>query len=212
MFELEAETVHAVSGVDLTVEAGEFVCVLGESGSGKTTLLHLLAGLEVPSSGTAKVCGVELAMATEAERAHMRLTKVGIVFQDHNLLDEFTAVENVMLPLEVTGIRGASAREQAVSRLKRVRLDGLEDRFPRQLSGGQRQRVGIARALVGGRQLLLADEPTGALDSENSLGLFGLLREMCDEGHTTVLATHEQRATTFADRCLRMVDGSLVGA
>lgn len=211
-FALQSETVQAVVQVDVTVERGEMVCILGDSGSGKTTLLNLFAGLERPTDGSLHVCGADLAGMDADDRAALRLRRVGVVFQDHNLLDEFTALENVLLPLEVAGWDREQARSSALDRLDRVGIRELADRYPRQLSGGQRQRVGIARALVGERELLVADEPTGALDSANSMQLFRILRTMCDDGHTVVLATHELRATEFADRTLRMSDGALATA
>ncbi|MFT4081760.1 MAG: ABC transporter ATP-binding protein [Nocardioides sp.] len=209
IFELESERVTAVAGVDLTVVAGEFVCLFGASGSGKSTLLNLVAGLEVASGGELAVCGLDLVHASDQERANLRLSRVGVVFQDHNLLDEFTALENVMLPLEVAGWSTRAAVAEAMSQLEKVGLGGLEDRYPRQMSGGQRQRVGIARALVGDRSLLLADEPTGSLDSANSLALFELLRALSERGQAVLLATHEERAIRYADRCFVMTDGAI---
>lgn len=206
-FQTSAETVHAVRDADLAILAGTFACVFGASGSGKSTLLNLIAGLDSATRGSVVVLGTAMDALNEDGRARLRLEHVGVVFQDDNLIEEFTAGENVALPLEVLGARQAEAASVARAQLARVGLDGLGRRLPAQLSGGQRQRVGIARALVGRRSLLLADEPTGALDSANSRALFALLRSLADEGTTVILATHEPLARAYADRIFEMVDG-----
>ncbi|MFN8074553.1 MAG: ABC transporter ATP-binding protein [Kineosporiaceae bacterium] len=193
----------------MTLAAGSLVAVHGVSGSGKTTLLNLMAGLDVPSSGSVLVGGTDVGALTEDQRSRLRLTRVGVVFQEHHLIDEFTAVENVMLPLEVAGAKASEARVEALAALERMGLHGLAARYPCQLSGGQRQRVGICRALVGGRQVLLADEPTGALDSRNSLALLEILRGLSDQGAIVVVATHDPMVTSFADVVLTMSDGAL---
>jgi ABC-type lipoprotein export system ATPase subunit len=143
-------------------------------------------------------------------RALLRLERVGIVFQEHRLIDEFTAAENVALPLEARGVATTEALERAAQALMRVGLDRLEARRPDQLSGGQRQRVGIAGALVGGRRVLLADEPTGSLDSKTSLEIFALFRALCDDGVLVVLCSHDPRSASFADRHVEMIDGQLL--
>lgn len=204
------DVVRAVQDVQLDVEAGEFVCVLGASGSGKTTLLNLIAGLDRPDLGSIRIDNQEIVGRSEAELTDLRLREIGVVFQDHNLIEEFTAVENVALPLEVTGNRTATALALAKRELARVDMTTLCDRFPRQLSGGQKQRVGIARALAGERRILLADEPTGSLDSNNSRDLFQVFRTLCDQGACAVLATHDPIATPFADSVYTMTDGQLV--
>lgn len=185
------------------------MCLLGASGSGKTSLLNLIAGLDRPDSGSLIVKGRELAQLSEKELTAFRLAEMGVVFQDHNLIDEFTAIENVMLPLEVAGISTQDARTQALAQLDAVGLAGLENRMPNQLSGGQMQRVGIARALVGGRRVLLADEPTGALDSANSLALFETLSSLSAGGTAIILATHDPLAQDFASGVYTMTDGRL---
>jgi putative ABC transport system ATP-binding protein len=195
--------------VDFTARAGEFVCVYGASGSGKSTLLNLLAGLDLADSGEIRVGGVDVDTADEAQRASLRLRTVGVVFQEHNLIEEFTAAENVALPLEAAGLSVAEARGQALDQLSRVGLAGLEDRFPWQMSGGQRQRVGVARALTGQRSVLLADEPTGALDSAATKELFELFRELCDDGVLAVICSHDPRCRDFADTVYEVVDGRL---
>ncbi|ACZ39887.1 MULTISPECIES: ABC transporter ATP-binding protein [Sphaerobacter] len=208
-FVTPAETVCAVRDVTFSAYAGEFVCIYGASGSGKSTLLNLIAGLDVADSGTIHVNGVDVGALDEGGRARLRLETIGVVFQDHLLIDEFTAWENVALPLEVRGFTGAEARASALAELERVGLAGLEDRLPSQLSGGQRQRVGIARALVGQRRVLLADEPTGSLDSANSRALFALIRKLCDQGTLAVVCSHDPMCQEFADTVYEMVDGRL---
>lgn len=198
--------------MDFVANPGEFVCVFGASGSGKSTLLNLLAGLDLPDSGEIQVGGYDVGRLDESGRARLRLRTVGVVFQDHNLLEEFTAVENVALPLEAAGMSPAAAETAARQQLARVGLDGLESRFPHQLSGGQRQRVGIARALTGDRAVLLADEPTGALDSGASTDLFALIRKLCDDGLLAVVCSHDPLCRSFADTVYEMRDGRLAAA
>ncbi|WP_410538081.1 ABC transporter ATP-binding protein [Streptomyces sp. KL2] len=204
-----AETVWAARDVDFTAHAGEFVCIYGASGSGKSTLLNLLAGLDLADSGEIRVDGVDVSAADEAQRAELRLGTVGVVFQEHNLIEEFTAAENVALPLEARGVPVGEAREEALAQLARVGLAGLEDRMPWQLSGGQRQRVGVARALTGQRAVLLADEPTGALDSTATRELFELIRKLCDDGVLAVVCSHDPHCREFADTVYEVVDGRL---
>lgn len=204
-----AETVWAARDVDFTAHAGEFVCVYGASGSGKSTLLNLLAGLDLADSGEIRVGGIDVSASDEAQRAELRLGTVGVVFQEHNLIEEFTAAENVALPLEAYGVPVGEAREEALAQLARVGLAGLEDRMPWQLSGGQRQRVGVARALTGQRAVLLADEPTGALDSTATRELFGLIRKLCDDGVLAVICSHDPQCREFADTVYEVVDGRL---
>lgn len=209
-FTTSAETVHAVNGVDLDIPEGQFVGLLGASGSGKTTLINVLAALENATAGTVVVGGHDLGALEPAEKARLRREDVGVVFQDNNLIQEFTARENVALPLIVGGMKRREADAEAGEMLHAVGLDGLEDRLPRKLSGGQQQRVGIARALVGGRRVLLADEPTGALDSENSRAILGLFADLSGEGVTVVIATHDGLIEEFADRIIVLRDGRLI--
>ena len=208
-FVAQVETVHAAREVSFSSRAGEFVCIYGPSGSGKTTLLNLIAGLDVADSGNIHVAGIDVGALDEGGRARLRLETIGVIFQDHQLIDEFTAWENVALPLEVRGIPGKQARAAALAELERVGLGGLGDRLPSQLSSGQRQRVGIARALVGQRRVLLADEPTGALDSTNARALFALIRALCDQGTLAVVCTHDPLGRGFADTVYEVVDGRL---
>lgn len=208
-FTSAAETVRAVRNVSLSADQGEFVCVFGASGSGKSTLVNLIAGLDTADAGRILVGQADLGLLGESGRARLRLDTVGVVFQDHNLIDEFTALENIALPLEALGVGRGSALRQASEQLERVGLGGLGDRLPSRMSGGQRQRVGIARALVGERRVLLADEPTGALDSRNSRELFELVRELCDQGTLAVVCTHDQGCQDLADTVYEMADGRL---
>lgn len=192
--------------------AGEFVCVFGASGSGKSTLMNLLAGLDLLDSGEIQAGGRDVGKLDESGRAKLRLGTVGVVFQDHNLLEEFTAAENVALPVEASGTDAGTAREEALRQLARVGLSSLEARYPHQLSGGQRQRVGIARALTGQRAILLADEPTGSLDSAASTDLFALIRKLCDDGLLAVVFSHDHECRRFADTLYEMTDGRLTAA
>ena len=209
VYRSEVETVWAARNVDFVARPGEFVCIYGASGSGKSTLLNLLAGLDLADSGVVQVGGVEVSSADESQRAQLRLRTVGVVFQDNNLIEEFTAIENVALPLEARGIPAADTVAEAVEQLGRVGMAGLEHRLPRQLSGGQRQRVGVARALTGQRAVLLADEPTGALDSAATQDLFALIRTLCDQGILAVICSHDPRCRAYADTLYEVIDGQL---
>ncbi|MFE9690528.1 ABC transporter ATP-binding protein [Micromonospora sp. NPDC005806] len=206
----EETAVHALRGVSLTVEAGELVAVMGPSGSGKSTLLALAGGLDRPTGGDVLVEGEPLGGLRARELARLRRRRIGYVFQDLNLLGSLTAAENVALPLELDGAGVRAARKAALAALTEVGVDGLGDRFPDQLSGGQQQRVAIARALVGERRLVLADEPTGALDSEAGEAVLHLLRRRVDAGAAGVLVTHEARHAGWADRVVFLRDGVLV--
>lgn len=208
-FTLGQEKVVALDAVDFEVAAGELAVVYGASGSGKTTMLNVLAGIEVPDTGTVSVAGQDLTGASEAARARVRLEHIGVVFQSNNLIAELSAQQNVALPLMVRGHTRAQASEVASAALAQVGLEGLDARLPAAMSGGQRQRVGIARALAGGQEVIVADEPTGALDSANSTRLFALLRDLCDGGTAVVLATHDPLAREVADAVHHIVDGRL---
>jgi putative ABC transport system ATP-binding protein len=205
-----ATGVHALRGIDLRVHAGELVAVMGPSGSGKSTLLHLAGGLDSPTGGTVLVEARDLAALSVRERARLRRRSVGYVFQELNLIPALTAAENVSLPLELDGVHAKAAREVALRALDDVALTDIADRYPDDLSGGQQQRVAIARALVGGRRLLLADEPTGALDSETGESVLALIRTRCDRGAAGMLVTHEARHAAWADRVVFLRDGAIV--
>ena len=199
--------VAALKGVSLTLSPGEFVAVMGPSGSGKSTLLNLAGGLDLPTSGSVVVEGQELTRLSPTALARVRRRHVGYVFQDLNLVPSLTTVENAALPLELDGMSPRQARAEAVTSLASLEMDKLADRFPDDMSGGQQQRVAIARALVGGRRLLLADEPTGALDSETGDAVMRLLRQRCDAGTAVLLVTHEARHAGWSDRVVFLRDG-----
>ncbi|GAA4900449.1 putative ABC transport system ATP-binding protein [Stackebrandtia albiflava] len=205
-------TVHALRGVDFSVPPGELVAVMGPSGSGKSTLLNLAGGLDSPTRGTVEVEGVVLGGLSRRALARLRRRSIGYVFQDFNLIPSLTAAENVALPLELDGMSVRKARGTAVESLSEVGIEDLADRFPDDMSGGQQQRVAIARAVVGRRRLILADEPTGALDSQTGEAVLKLLRSRCDNGAAGVLVTHDARHAGWADRVIFLRDGSIVDA
>ena len=202
--------VRALVGVDLSVEPGELVAIMGPSGSGKSTLLTIAGSLEEPSSGQVVVDGVDLGTVSRSDQAKMRRRSIGYVFQDFNLLPGLTAVENVTLPLELDGTRAKTARETGVKALEELDVAASADRYPDELSGGERQRVAIARAIVGERRLLLADEPTGALDSVNGEAVMRLLRAATRRGIAGVVVTHEAHLASWADRVVFLRDGHVV--
>ena len=202
--------VRALTNVSITVERGEFVAMMGPSGSGKSTLLHLAGGLERPSAGQVVVDGHDLDALDASGLAALRRRTVGYIFQRLNLVPTLTAVENVMLPLELDGLPVRKARKEAIDALRMVAIDGPLDRYPDDLSGGQQQRVAIARAIVGDRALLLADEPSGSLDTVTADLVIELLASLVSErGCALVLVTHEPRFASWADRIVRVRDGLL---
>ncbi len=205
-----ALAVRVLGPVSFDVKPGEFVAIMGPSGSGKSTLLSLAGALDRPSAGVVRVQGRDLATLSAGALADMRRRLIGYVFQDLNLLPGLTALENVALPLELDGSSLRDAREQAGRELEQVGLQNLAGRFPEDLSGGERQRVAIARSFVGPRSLLLADEPTGALDSLTGEMIMRLLRAQCDRGRTAVLVTHNASHAAWADRTLFLRDGLIV--
>jgi putative ABC transport system ATP-binding protein len=205
-----ATEVVALKSVTFRAHAGELVAVMGPSGSGKSTLLTLAGGLDQPTAGTVNVEGVDLATLGNKGRARMRRTSIGYVFQDFNLIPALTAIENVALPRELDGERSRTARKAALAALEEVGIGDLAARFPDEMSGGQQQRIAIARAIVGERRLILADEPTGALDSVTGEMVLRLLRARCDAGAAGVLVTHEARHAAWADRVVFLRDGIVV--
>jgi putative ABC transport system ATP-binding protein len=202
--------VQALREVDLAVEGGELVAVMGPSGSGKSTLLAIAGSLEEPSSGDVLVSGSALSGMTPNQRARLRRRAIGYVFQDFNLLAGLSAVENVALPLELDGVGQRAARASGLAALDGLGLADQAGRFPDELSGGERQRVAIARAVVGERRLLLADEPTGALDSVNGESVMRLLRAACKRGVAGVMVTHDAHLASWADRVVFLRDGRMV--
>ncbi len=205
-----ATEVRALEGVSLTIQPGELVAVMGPSGSGKSSLLNLAGGLDRPTTGRVLVEGVDVGTLSSDGLAALRRRSVGFVFQDFNLIPSLTAAENVALPLELDGQRVRTAHRRAVASLEAVGVAELADRFPDQLSGGQQQRVAIARALVGERRLVLADEPTGALDSHTGEAVLRVLRSRCEAGAAGLLVTHEARFAAWADRVVFLRDGVVV--
>jgi putative ABC transport system ATP-binding protein len=205
-----ASAVQALRGVSLDDTAGELLAVMGPSGSGKSTLLNLAGGLDTATSGEVFVEGTLLAGLSKARLAAVRRRAVGYVFQELNLIPALTAVENVALPRELDGAGARAARDEALAALREVRLDDLADRFPDELSGGQQQRAAIARAVVGPRRLILADEPTGALDSVTGEDVMRLIRARCDGGAAGVVVTHDAQLAGWADRVIFLRDGRIV--
>lgn len=203
-------TVRVLSGVDLTIGAGETVAIIGESGVGKSTLLHVLGGLDRPSAGTVRVGGVDLGPLRDRDLARFRSDSIGFVFQFHHLLPDFTAVENVMMPCLIAGESPAAARERATELLERVGLGARVDHRPGELSGGEQQRVAVARAVVRRPALVLADEPTGNLDPDTGSEVERLLVELNREaGITCVVVTHSPRLAAAMDRTIRLTHGHL---
>lgn len=202
--------VTALDRCDLRIDRGEFVAVMGPSGSGKSTLLHLAGGLDTPTSGEVLIEGTDLAAMRATDRALLRRHRIGYVFQDFNLLPALSAADNVAFPLELDGEPRARARQEALHALAEVDIAELADRFPDEMSGGQAQRVAIARALVGSRKLLLADEPTGALDSATGETIMRVLRARADHGAGILLVTHEPRFAAWADRTVFLRDGRVI--
>lgn len=202
--------VSALSGVDLDVAKGELVAVMGASGSGKSTLLSIAGGLATPTSGEVVIEGQHLSAQNAKQLAALRRRSLGFVFQDFNLIPTLTAIENVTLPLELDGFRSRVARRAGRDALESVGLDDKLDSYPDDLSGGQQQRVAIARAVVGGRRLILADEPTGALDSVTGELILRMLRSRVDAGAAAILVTHEARHAAWADRIVFLRDGRII--
>jgi putative ABC transport system ATP-binding protein len=202
--------VHALRGIDLSVEAGAMVAVMGPSGSGKSTLLTIAGSLEDPTSGEVLVGGAALSGMSRNAKARLRRRTVGFVFQDFNLLPGLTAAENVALPLELDGMAAGKARAAGLQALDGLGLGERASRFPDELSGGERQRVAIARAVAGDRRLLLADEPSGALDSVNAEAVMRLIHEACKRGVAAVVVTHDAQLASWADRVVFLRDGRIV--
>jgi putative ABC transport system ATP-binding protein len=205
-----ATVVNALGGVDLKVERGAMVAVMGPSGSGKSTLLTIAGSLEEPTEGEVLIDGAPLSRMSRNAKARLRRRSIGYVFQDFNLLPGLTAVENVALPLELDGVSIRRARAAGKRALEDLGLAERAGQYPDQLSGGERQRVAIARAVVGDRHLLLADEPSGALDSVNSEAVMRLVHEACKRGVAAVVVTHDAQLASWADRVVFLRDGHIV--
>ncbi len=205
-----ATEVHALLDVDLSVGPGELVAIMGPSGSGKSTLLTIAGTLEQPTTGQVLIAGADVTGLSRNDQAGIRRRSIGYVFQDFNLLAGLTAVENVALPLELDGVAARAARAVALEALAQFELADKAGRYPEDLSGGERQRVAIARAVAGQRHLLLADEPTGALDSVNGEAVMRLLRTTCQQGVAGVVVTHDAQLASWADRIVFIRDGRIV--
>ncbi|ACP32402.1 methionine import ATP-binding protein [Corynebacterium aurimucosum ATCC 700975] len=206
-----ARQVTALDSVNLQLKPGELVAVMGPSGSGKSTLLNVAGLLQPPTSGPVLLDGADASQLSKAKAAIARRRHLGLVFQHFNLVSSLTVGENVSLPLELDGLSPAQCREAAEEALSEVGLDGTIDRFPEEISGGQAQRVAIARALIGPRKVLLADEPTGALDTSTGEEIMKVLRARIDAGASGILVTHEPRFAGWADRVVMVRDGRLTG-
>ena len=207
----EVETV-ALNQVNLQVNEGEFVAIMGPSGCGKSTLLNILGLLDNPTEGSYKLFGQEVADLHEKDRTRVRKGKIGFVFQSFNLIDELNVFENVELPLTYLGYKTAERKQRVQEILKRMNISHRAKHFPQQLSGGQQQRVAIARAVVTNPKLILADEPTGNLDSKNGAEVMNLLTELNKEGTTVIMVTHSQHDASFAHRTVHLFDGSIVSS
>lgn len=201
---------RALDGVSFKIERGEFVCVMGPSGSGKSTMMNILGCLDVPTSGKYELDGVDVKDQTKAELADIRNQKLGFVFQGFNLLPKVDAVENVELPLLYRGVSSSERRKAAVNALEKVGLGKRLHHRPAQMSGGQQQRVAIARAIVGEAPIILADEPTGNLDTKTTVEIMNIFTELHRQGITVILVTHEPEIATWSERVLRFRDGRLI--
>jgi len=210
-YKLGAQTVHALRSIDLEIRDGEFMAIMGPSGSGKSTFMNILGCLDTPTEGHYLLDGVDTRDLSRDELAEIRNKKLGFVFQGFNLLNRTSALENVELPLLYNGLSAHERRERAVGALRSVGLEGREDHHPNQLSGGQQQRVAIARALVNSAPLILADEPTGNLDTKTSVEIMELFVKLNREsGITVILVTHEPDIAAFSKRIIRFLDGHIV--
>lgn len=205
----EVETV-ALEQVNLEVKEGEFVAVMGPSGCGKSTLLNILGLLDTPTSGCYRLFGQEVGQLKEKERTRLRKGQLGFVFQSFNLIDELNVADNVELPLTYLGVKASERKERVKQMLHRMNISHRAQHFPQQLSGGQQQRVAISRAVVTAPKLILADEPTGNLDSKNGIEVMNLLTELNREGTTIVMVTHSQRDAQYAHRVINLFDGHII--
>lgn len=205
----EVETL-ALDEVNIEVKSGEFVAVMGPSGCGKSTLLNILGLLDNPTGGKYYLNGTEVSGFTESQRTKLRKGTIGFIFQSFNLIDELNVYENIELPLLYMGLPASERKKRVEAAMERMAITHRKKHFPQQLSGGQQQRVAIARAVVAGPKLILADEPTGNLDSKNGLEVMNLLKELNQEGTTIVMVTHSQHDAGFADRIINLFDGKVV--
>ena len=210
IYQMGDTAVHALDGVTLTVDRGEFVAIVGQSGSGKSTAMNIIGCLDVPTSGTYHLGGVDVSTMDDDQQAEIRNKMLGFIFQQYNLIPKLTVLENVELPLLYAGLPASERKERARSALERVGLGDKCKNLPAQLSGGQQQRVSIARALAGNPSVILADEPTGALDSRTGRDVLNFLQKLNAEGDTVVLITHDNSIAVRAKRIVRLQDGRII--
>ena len=210
IYQMGEETVHALDGVDITIDRGEFVAIVGSSGSGKSTAMNIIGCLDVPTSGTYHLGGVDVSTMEDDEQAEVRNKMLGFIFQQYNLIPKLSVLENVELPLLYAGYDAGERKARAMQSLERVGLADKCKNLPSQLSGGQQQRVSIARALAGDPSVILADEPTGALDSRTGRDVLTFLQKLNSEGDTVVLITHDNSIAVKAKRIVRLQDGKVI--
>lgn len=208
-YQMGTETVHASDGISLTIDRGEFVAIVGKSGSGKSTLMNIIGALDIPTEGDYILGGEDVSQMSDNQLADIRNKMIGFIFQQYNLLPKLNLLENVELPLLYAGVGAQERRERAMNSLEKVGLKEKWKNLPKQLSGGQQQRVSIARALAGSPSLLLADEPTGALDSRTSREVLDFLKQLNEEGNTIVMITHDGSIALEAKRVVRIHDGKI---
>ncbi|HTE42589.1 MAG TPA: ABC transporter ATP-binding protein [Steroidobacteraceae bacterium] len=209
VFRTESVETTALDGVALNVKEGEFVSLMGPSGCGKSTLMHILGLIDSPSAGSYQFLGQEVAKLTKHDRTNLRKANIGFVFQSFNLIDELTVYENVELPLAYNKVSQAERKPRVEAVLAKMNMSHRMNHFPLQLSGGQQQRVAVARALVNSPKLILADEPTGNLDSEHGVEVMNMLKQLNQEGSTIVMVTHSERDAAFSSRIVRLLDGKV---
>lgn len=202
--------VHALDGISLHIDKGEFVAIVGQSGSGKSTCMNIIGCLDVPTSGEYILDGIDVSTMDDDELSYIRNTELGFIFQQYNLIQKLSVLNNVELPLIYKRYPKEARKEIAIKALERVGLKGMENRFPQQLSGGQQQRVSIARALAGEPSVILADEPTGALDSKTGVEVLALIKKLNEEGNTIILVTHDNEIAEQAKRVVRIQDGKII--
>ena len=210
IYPMGEENVHALDGVSLSIDQGEFVAIVGSSGSGKSTAMNIIGCLDVPTSGTYHLGGIDVSTMDDDQQAEIRNKMLGFIFQQYNLIPKLNVLENVELPLLYAGVDASERKERAMASLQRVGLADKCRNLPSQLSGGQQQRVSIARALAGSPSVILADEPTGALDSRTGREVLGFLKKLNREGDTVVLITHDNSIAVKADRIVRLQDGKII--
>ncbi|MCI9263521.1 MAG: ABC transporter ATP-binding protein [Oscillospiraceae bacterium] len=210
IYQMGNESVHALDGVSMTIDPGEFVAIVGQSGSGKSTAMNIIGCLDVPTSGTYHLGGVDVSTMEDDQQAEVRNKMLGFIFQQYNLIPKLNVLENVELPLLYAGISAEERRRRAIHSLERVGLADKTKNLPSQLSGGQQQRVSIARALAGNPSVILADEPTGALDSRTGREVLAFLQKLNNEGDTVVLITHDNSIAVKAKRIIRLQDGKII--